>query len=110
MSEHVFVISEWLPKKNCEKECWQQLKNLMTQTLKNERGCVSARAMRQITHPNSPGKSKYTIVLQQEYIDLDAYNAHCNTEHVKNFIKKYIENKETAVIEEGTCRLFSEEE
>ena len=108
MSTHVFVVSEWLPKKNCEQECWQQLKKLMAQTLENEKGCVSARAMRQISHLNSPGKSKYTIMLQQEYMNVEAFDIHCNTEYVKNFVKKYIENKETALIEDGTCRLFSE--
>jgi quinol monooxygenase YgiN len=109
MSNHVFVVSEWLPKKNCEQECWKQLKKLMAETL-NEQGCLSARAMRQISHPNSPRKSKYTIVLQQEYVDIKAFDAHCNTEYVKDFVKKYVETKETALIEDGMCRLFSEDE
>jgi len=110
MSDHVFVISEWLPKENCEQACWQQLKKLMAETLKNEKGCLSARAMRQIAHPGSPGKSKYTIVLQQEYTDIKAFDTHCASEHVKHFVKKYLENAETALIEDGTCRLFSEKE
>jgi quinol monooxygenase YgiN len=108
MSGHVYVISEWLPKENCEQECWKQLKKLMATTLENEKGCLSARAMRQIAHPGSPGKSKYTIVLQQEYVDIKAYDLHCNAEYVKSFVKKYIEDKETALIADGTCRLFSE--
>ncbi len=108
MSNHVFVISEWLPKENCDSECWKQLKKLMATTLENEKGCLSARAMRQIAHPGSPGKSKYTIVLQQEYVDINAYNIHCAAEYVKDLVKKYIENKDTAIIKEGTCRLFSE--
>ena len=109
MSTHVFVVSEWLPKKNCEQECWKQLKKLMAET-SNEPGCLSARATRQIHHPNSPGKSKYTIVLQQEYVDVKSFDDHCKAEYVKDFVKKYIETKETAIIEEGTCRLFSEDE
>ena len=44
--EHVFVISEWLPKKNCDQELWQKLKNIMALTAK-ETGCISARALRQ---------------------------------------------------------------
>ena len=33
MSEHVFVISEWLPKKNHEEELWNAFKQLMATTL-----------------------------------------------------------------------------
>ncbi len=76
----------------------------------NEKGCLSARAMRQISHPGSPGKSKYTIVLQQEYTDIIAFDIHCNSGHVKDFVKKYVENKDTAIIKEGACRLFSEDD
>lgn len=108
MSEHVFVISEWLPKENCEEECWKQFKKLMALTLENESGCISARATRQIPHPNSPGKSKYTIVLQQEYVNIKAFDIHCAADYVKDLVKKYIENEKTAIIKEGTCRLFSE--
>lgn len=108
MSTHVFVISEWLPKEKCEQKCWTQFKELMALTLKNETGCLSARVTRQVSHPGSPGKSKYTIVLQQEYIDVKAFDIHCNANYVKNFVEKYIENEETAIIQDGTCRLFSE--
>jgi hypothetical protein len=57
MSGHVFVVSEWLPKENCEHELWQRFKNLMDLTLENETGCVGAHVTRQIPHPGSPGKS-----------------------------------------------------
>lgn len=109
MSAHVFVISEWLPKENFEQECWKQFKKLMALTLKYEPGCLSARVTRQISHPGSQGKSKYTMVLQQEYIDVKAFDIHCNANYVKSFVEKYINNKETAIIQDGMCRLFSEE-
>lgn len=110
MSDHVFVVSEWVPKKNCEQELWAQLKKLMAATLENEKGCIRAHATRQIAHPGSPGKSKYTMICLQEYESIKDFDIHCNSEYVIDFVKKYIENKDTALIEDGICRLFSENE
>ena len=108
MSGHVFVVSEWLPKENREKECWQFLTNLMDSTRK-EPGCIRAHATRQIAHPGSPGKSKYTIVLLQEYVNLKAFDAHCNADYIKNGFKKYVDDKETGLVKDWTCRLFGED-
>ncbi len=36
MSGHVFIISEWLPKDNCEKKLWDCLKEVMTLTKKTK--------------------------------------------------------------------------
>lgn len=103
--EHVFVISEWLPRKNCDQDLWKQLKNIMALTAK-ETGCISARALRQRMHPGSPSKSKYTIVLFQEYIDLQAFDIHCDKDYVRNFFKQYVENEDLSLVEEWSCRLF----
>lgn len=110
MSNHVFIVSEWLPKKNHEQALWQQFKKLLALTLEKEKGCLRAHVTRQISHPASLGKSKYTIILLQEYINIQAFDIHCATDHVKDFFKKYIDNKETAIVEDWTCRLFSEDE
>lgn len=109
MPSHVFVVSEWLPKDGCEEELWHFFKELMALTKKSERGCVRAHATRQIAHPGSPGKSKYTIVLLQEYVDINAFDAHCNSEYVKNAFQKYVENAETSIVKEWQCRLFTED-
>lgn len=108
MSDHVFVVSEWLPKEGKDQELWELTKKLMATTLQNEKGCLRAHATRQIVHPGSPGKSKYTIVLLQQYSNLQAFEAHCASEHVSRFVKTYLENEETSLVKEWTCRLFSE--
>ena len=110
MSGHVFVVSEWLPKENCEEELWRSLKKLLALTKENESGCVRAHVTRQIPHPGSPGKSKYKIVLLQEYVDIKAFDIHCNADYVKNAFKKYVEDEETSIVEDWRCRLFSEDE
>ncbi len=110
MSGHIFVVSEWLPKENYEKELWDFFKELMALTKKNEIGCIRAHATRQISHPGSPGKSKYKIVLLQEYVDVKAFDAHCHSDYVQSAFKKYIENEETSIVADWCCRLFSEDE
>ena len=109
MSGHVFVVSEWLPKENCEEELWILFKELMALTKKNESGFITAHATRQIPHPGSPGKSKYKIVLLQEYVNIEAFDAHCHAGYVKRAFEKYIENEETSIVKDWCCRLLSEE-
>jgi len=109
MSNHVFVVSEWLAKVNHEQELRERLKNILDLSLENEKGCLSARVTRQIEHPGSPTKSKYTIILLQEYVNVQAFDIHCNADYVTSFFKTYIENKDTAIVEDWRCRLLSEE-
>ena len=109
MSGHVFVVSEWLPKEGKDQEVWELFKKLMTLFKEKEKGCIRAHATRQIQHPGSPGVSKYKIVVLQEYVDIKAFDIHCNADYVTSFFKKYIENKDTAIIEDWQCRLFSED-
>ena len=110
MSDHVFVVSEWSPKENCEEELYNRFKKLLALTLEKESGCIRANVTRQISHPGSPSKSKYTIVLLQEYVDIKAFDIHCAADYVMNFFKTHVDNKETAIVKEWQCRLFRESE
>ena len=109
MSDHVFVVSEWLPKEGCDQELWRQFKKLMALSLEKESGCVRAHATRQISHPGSPGKSKYTIVLLQEYVDIKSFDIHCGADYVNRCFKQFVENKETSLVADWRCRLFGED-
>lgn len=109
MSEHVFVVSEWLPKEGKDQELWQHAKRMMALTLKEE-GCVRAHATRQIVHPGAPGTSKYTVVLLQEYRNLEAFDIHCRSDYVTQLFEKYVQDEETGIVEAWTCRLFNEGE
>ncbi len=103
----VFVVSEWSAQENKENELWDQLKKIMDLSRK-EPGCIRAHATRQITHPGSPGISKYTIVLLQEYANIEAFDKHCAQNYVQDFFKNYIENNNRSIINDWTCRLFQE--
>lgn len=93
MADHVFVVSEWIHKENCEE-------------LKNESGCIGTHATRKISHPGAPGKSKYKIIILREYVDTRSFNSHCQADSVKSDFKKYIDNEETAKVKAWTVRLF----
>lgn len=109
MTDHVFVVSEWLPKENCEDELWGVLKELMALTKKSESGCIRAHATRQIPHSGAPGESKYKIVLLQEYVDIKAFDIHCHADYVTSAFKKYVGDEKTSIVKEWRVRLFSEE-
>src|SRR5258708_5380219 len=110
MSDHVFVVSEWLPKDGCEQKLLVKFKKLMALTLENEKGCLRAHATKQVLHPNASGKSKYTIILLQEYVDLNAFEIHCSADYVVSAFKELVENPASAMVEECQVRLFKEDE
>ena len=107
MSDHVFVVSEWLAEEGKDRELWEICQKLMALSRKEE-GCIRANATRQMSHPGSPGQSKYTIVLLQQYEMIEAFDAHCATDYVTGFFEEYIDNPEAGLIADWTCRLFSE--
>lgn len=109
MSNHVFVVSEWLAKDGHDNELYNLLKGLLETTKKHETGCLQARATKQINHPGSPGKSKYNIVLLQEYASIAAFDIHCASNYVADFFKTYIDSQQTNIVADWTCRLFTEE-
>ena len=108
MSDHVFVVSEWLAKENCEQELLRQFKKLLSLTLEKEQGCLQAHVTQQIEHPGAPGKSKYKIVLHQQYENQEAFDLHCSSHYVATFFNTYIDNSETGLVSEWCCRLFTD--
>lgn len=108
MSDHVFVVSEWLPKEGCEDQLWEVFKRLMQTTRENEPGCIRAHATRQIPHRGAPSTSKYKIVLLQEYENVEAFDAHCDSDHVAYVVETYLNDEVNSIIEEWQCRLFHE--
>jgi quinol monooxygenase YgiN len=108
MSNHVFVVSEWLAKENHEQRLFGLFKELLAKTLAQESGCIRAHATQQIAHLGAPGKSKYTIVLLQEYVSMEAFDMHCKANYVTEFFATYITNNDTSIVEDWCCRLFCE--
>ncbi len=99
-----------LPKPYCQRVVWQQFKELMALTKQSEKGCIRAHTLKQIEHPFARGKSEYTIMLFQEYIDIAAFEQHCQTNYVKRAFKHWIEDPKTAIVEKWRVTLLCEEE
>ena len=109
MTNHVFIVSEWLPKPGCDAVLMAQFKKLVAQT-QQEAGCISAHVTRQIAHLNSPTQSPFTIVALQEYENIAAFEAHCAQAYVKQFFAAVVNNEATALVAQWQCRLFGEQE
>ena len=108
MLKHVFVVSEWLAKEGFDEKLYTLLKDLLDTTKIKESGCIRAHITRQISHPGSPSKSKYNIVLLQEYDSIKAFDIHCASDYVTDFYKSYIDNQSTGIVADWKCRLFTE--
>lgn len=104
MSSHVLVVSEWLSKENNDQKLFESFKKLASLTLEKEQGCLKYNVTRQISHPGTKGQSKYTILLIQEYVNIEAFDSHCKSEHVSDFIENHLN-----LVEDWRCRIFSEE-
>jgi quinol monooxygenase YgiN len=104
MSSHVLVVSEWLSKDNNDQKLFESFKKLASLTLEKEEGCIKYHVTRQINHPATKGESKYDLLLIQEYVNLEAFDIHCQSEHVAEFVKNNFD-----IIEDWRCRIFSEE-
>ena len=104
MPSHVLVVSEWLSKENSDQKLFESFKKLASLTLEKEKGCIKYHVTRQISHPAAKGDSKYTLLLIQEYVNLEAFDLHCQSEHVADFVKNHLD-----IVEDWRCRVFSEE-
>lgn len=107
MPDSIFIVSEWLPKQGCDQQLWNEFKKLMDLSRKEE-GCLRAHATRQVPHPDLPSNSIYTIVLMQEYVDMQAFETHCTMDYVTNFFKNHIEDKKSTIVEDWQCRILKE--
>lgn len=104
MSSSVFVVSEWLSKDKQDQTLFESFKKLAKLALEKEKGCLKYNVTRQISHPATKGESKYTILLMQEYVNKEAFDIHCNSEHVADFVKNNIE-----LVEDWRCRILCED-
>jgi quinol monooxygenase YgiN len=109
MTQPVFIISEWLPKVGHEKELRDACKKFAFDSLEKEPGCVTFRVTKQIIHPGSPGKTKFTITLMEEFESLSAFEEHGEAEHCVNFFNAHVNEGPDCIVEDWRCRLFSED-
>jgi quinol monooxygenase YgiN len=106
MSDKVIVISEWLPKANCEQEAFEIFLNLARKTLNAERGCLQYNVSKQMTHPNTTGPRNFKIMLMQEFKSIEDFDQHCAAPYVAELFDKLIANKNTSLIKNYECRAF----
>ena len=107
MSKNVIVISEWLPKENCEQDIFEIFRDLARQTLETEKGCIQYNVSTQVTHPNTTSPRDFKIMLMQEFKSIEDFEKHCEAPYVAALFDKLIADQNTSLIDNYECRVFS---
>lgn len=107
MSKNVIVISEWLPKEKCEQALLDVFLDLARKTLKSESGCIQYNVSKQMTHHNTTAPRDFKIMLMQEFKSIEDFEKHCEAPYVLTLFDQLIANKNTALIDNYECRVFS---
>ena len=75
MSKKIYCIAEFAPAAGHEQELFEQLMSLEPLTLR-ENGCLRYRVTRQITHPQAPTQSKFSIMFLR-YVSTNFSSRRC---------------------------------
>jgi quinol monooxygenase YgiN len=107
--KNVIVISEWLPKENCEHGLFEAFRDLAWQTLSAEKECIQYIVSKQMTHHNTTQPRDFKIMLMQEFKSIEDFERHCEAPYVVALFDKLVSNKNTSLIDNYECRVFSKE-
>ena len=108
MTSRIYCIAEFEPKPGHEQELFEKLTSLEPLALRED-GCVRYRVTRQIKHPQAPQESKFSIVFNEEWASIEAFEAHCAQQYLVDFFQRYVGNPETSIAADCTVRLFNDE-
>lgn len=108
MSKKLYCIAEFAPKAGREQELFELLMSLEPLTLRED-GCVRYRVTRQVKHQQAPTLSKFSIVFNEEWASVEAFEEHCKQPYIAGFFKKYVETPETALTDDCNVRVFSDQ-
>jgi quinol monooxygenase YgiN len=108
MSKKVYCIAEFAPKAGCEQQFFELLTSLEPHALRED-GCVRYRVTRQIQHPTAPSQSKFSIMFNEEWASIEAFELHAKQQYLIDFFGKYVENPQTSLVDDASVRIFSDE-
>ncbi len=109
MSQKIYCIAEFQPKSGKEQELFELIMSLESRTLRED-GCIRYCVTRQIARPNTEySPSLYSIVINEEFTNIEAFNKHGNMWYIKDFFDKYIANPETSIAINSNVRIFTDE-
>lgn len=108
MSKRIYCIAEFAPKSGREQELFDLLVGLEPLSLRED-GCIRYRVTRQINHPSAPTESKFTLVFNEEWASIEAFELHCEQAYVVDFFTKYVQDPQTSLVDDSNVRIFSDE-
>lgn len=108
MTSRIYCIAEFEPKLGHEQELFEKLTSLEHLALRED-GCVRYRVTRQIKHPQAMQESKFSIMFNEEWASIEAFEEHCAQPYLVDFFERYVGNPETSITADCSVRLFSDE-
>ncbi|MEN9946892.1 MAG: hypothetical protein RLZZ293_1278 [Pseudomonadota bacterium] len=108
MSSKIYCIAEMCAKTGFEAELLAKLIALEPLTLRED-GCIRYRVTKQLAHSQAPTQSKFNLVFNEEWANLEAFEKHCQQPYIIEFFTKYVEDPATAIVEDCQVRIFTDE-
>ena len=85
MTSRIYCIAEFEPKLGHEQELFEKLTSLEPLALRED-GCVRYRVTRQIKHPQAMQESKFSIMFNEEWASIEAFEEHCAQPYLVDFL------------------------
>ncbi len=108
MSKKIYCIAEFEPVVGHEQELFEKLLSLEPLALRED-GCLRYRVTRQLDHPQAPLHAKFSIMFNEEWASLEAFDAHSAQPYLIEFFNKYIQDPATSITADCRVRIFSDE-
>lgn len=108
MSKRIYCIAEFAPKAGLEQKFFELLTGLEPLALRED-GCIRYRVTRQIKHSEASSPSKFSIMFNEEWASIEAFERHSQQQYIIDFFSKYVENPQTSLVDDASVRIFSDE-
>lgn len=107
MSKKIYCIAEFKAKQGKERELFEVLKSLEPNS-NREDGCIYYTVTQQIESEFAQGTSDYSIVFNECWADIEAFEEHCRRDEIQDFFQTHCV-AETGLVEDSNVRIFSDE-
>jgi quinol monooxygenase YgiN len=108
MSKRIYCIAQFKPKPGREKELFEVLKRLESNTLRED-GCIHYVVTRKVESSFAPGES-YPIVFNECWESMEAFEAHCQRREIVQFFEAHCADPDGLAEANNVCVYTDEPE
>jgi len=107
MSKKVYCIAEFKAKPGQDTALFKVLQSLEPNS-NREDGCLYYTVTKQIESDFAQGNSDYSIVFNECWSDIEAFESHCRRDEIQAFFQAHCV-AETGLVADSNVRIFSDE-